>query len=414
MIKIKYLHLILLLCIAQVVFAQGIEFRKVTFKEALAEAKAENKLVFMDCFTTWCGPCKMLSKNVFPQKEVGDYVNDNYVSIKMDMEKGEGLELAKNYQVKAFPTLLFMNADGEVLYKKVGYLEGEELIEIAKKAKDPSQLLPYLESQYQNGNRDIEFMANYIKTLSNAFQHEQIKAVSNEVLPTLTEEQYLTEDGFTILSKAGVTYKSEPYNFVMKHKDELYKITGDKMAVRRFMVSAINEYVNEFVKDGTLEELEEAIKNVKKEMNDPYIRMSEIFWIRDYYYTNGQLDKWISYIVEQAQLEINKDIRPLLVFGTSSTVLKDTIIKPSGSIYPKTIKLLEDLKSEKQEALQSGENGLFEMELRRIYLNLAKLYKSINEIPESKENLKAYFELSNEEERSYKEAVSLKTEIDSL
>ena len=78
-------------------------------------AKQENKLVFMDCYTSWCGPCKMMTSKVFPQKIMGDYFNPRYVCVKFDMEKGEGVDLKTKYDVKAFPTFLCLDSEGNVL-----------------------------------------------------------------------------------------------------------------------------------------------------------------------------------------------------------------------------------------------------------------------------------------------------------
>ena len=95
------------------VFAQeGVNFRDLTFNEALAQAKAEKKMVFMDCYTSWCGPCKNMTNNVFPQKAAGDYFNPRFVCVKYDMEKGEGKELADKFEVHAYPTFIVFRPDG--------------------------------------------------------------------------------------------------------------------------------------------------------------------------------------------------------------------------------------------------------------------------------------------------------------
>jgi len=93
---------------------EGIQFFKGTFKEALAKAKKENKMVMMDCYTTWCGPCKMLKKQVFVDKSLGDYMNQKYVCIAVDYENGEGPAVAQQYPVQGYPTLFFMDAFGKV------------------------------------------------------------------------------------------------------------------------------------------------------------------------------------------------------------------------------------------------------------------------------------------------------------
>ena len=82
------------LCFSTQVFAQGegkgISFEKegTLFKEAVQKATATKKLIFLDCYTSWCGPCKKMAKDIFPLEEVGKFMNPAYVSIQIDMEKG--------------------------------------------------------------------------------------------------------------------------------------------------------------------------------------------------------------------------------------------------------------------------------------------------------------------------------------
>ncbi|PKQ63903.1 hypothetical protein BZG02_07790 [Labilibaculum filiforme] len=112
------------------VSAQGINFEKCTYEEGLIKANNENKLVFIDCYTEWCGPCKRLAKEVFTQEKIGAFYNTNFVCLKMDMEKGEGIELASFYEVKSYPTLLILNTEGEVLGRMNGRT-AEDLIDQA-------------------------------------------------------------------------------------------------------------------------------------------------------------------------------------------------------------------------------------------------------------------------------------------
>lgn len=112
----------------------GIEFFHGSFEEALDLAKLEGKMVFMDAYATWCGPCKGMSRDVFTNREVGELFNAKFISVKMDMEKGEGPALARKYGVRAYPTLFFLDADGKVKGKEMGYHNNDQLIGIAKKA----------------------------------------------------------------------------------------------------------------------------------------------------------------------------------------------------------------------------------------------------------------------------------------
>ena len=100
----------------------GTVFLDITFQEALEKAGQEDKLVFIDCYTQTCIPCKMMIKKVFPHKTCGTYINSNFVPIMMDMENGEGIDIAERYNVQMYPTYLIISPDGN----KIGEIIGAE------------------------------------------------------------------------------------------------------------------------------------------------------------------------------------------------------------------------------------------------------------------------------------------------
>jgi thioredoxin-related protein len=156
----KKLAILSSLFIGALAFAQGIKFEESNFATVLAKAKKENKLVFIDAYASWCGPCKLMVKNIFPLQAVGDYYNSHFVSTKIDMEKGEGIALAKKYNVKAFPTYLFVDGNGEVVHRTLGYVEENDFIQFAKDAGDPSKRLGTLKQKFEDGEKDPEFLKN--------------------------------------------------------------------------------------------------------------------------------------------------------------------------------------------------------------------------------------------------------------
>jgi thiol:disulfide interchange protein len=103
-----------------------------TFEQALKEAAKKKKVIFVDAYTTWCGPCKMLNNSTFKDVKAGEFFNENFINIKIDMEKGEGPAFAMKYSVRAYPTLLFINAKGEVVHKSLGYKDADMLTEEGK------------------------------------------------------------------------------------------------------------------------------------------------------------------------------------------------------------------------------------------------------------------------------------------
>ncbi len=111
----------------------GINFFQGSWNEALAEAKRTGKPIFLDAYAAWCGPCKWMAKNTFTDAAVGEYFNANFVNLKIDMEKGEGPNLASKFRVRAYPTLVFINANGDVIEKVEGARQASDFVDLGKK-----------------------------------------------------------------------------------------------------------------------------------------------------------------------------------------------------------------------------------------------------------------------------------------
>jgi thioredoxin-related protein len=134
----KNIVLFLLLGISKMVFAQesGIKFEKSNWNQVLQKAKSENKIIFMDAYTSWCGPCKSMQARVFPDKKVGDFFNENFINVKVDMEQGEGPAIALKYPVRGYPTLFFIDPkSGKIVNQALGYKSTEQLIQIGEQTQ---------------------------------------------------------------------------------------------------------------------------------------------------------------------------------------------------------------------------------------------------------------------------------------
>lgn len=148
--------------------AQGICFEKGSFKEVLEKAKKENKCVFIDVYAVWCGPCKLMSNTVFKELEIGNYANEHFVSIKIDCERGEGISIGKNYQVESLPTFLFLDSDGNVVYRTFGAMSSENFMNEMKKAYEYSKdinSVGRLAARYEKEKNDEKFLSLYLEKL---------------------------------------------------------------------------------------------------------------------------------------------------------------------------------------------------------------------------------------------------------
>jgi thiol:disulfide interchange protein len=117
----------------------GIQFFEGTFEQALKQAAREQKMVFVDAYASWCGPCKAMSRNVFTNYDVGVFFNATFVNLKVDWESPQGRKLNAKYPLRAYPTLLYLNSSGELLSASEGYQNVAALIRQAQAVADKAQ-----------------------------------------------------------------------------------------------------------------------------------------------------------------------------------------------------------------------------------------------------------------------------------
>lgn len=194
-------------------YTQGIKFYEGSLESAKIEAKKQNKFIFIDCYTTWCGPCKWLAKNVFTNQNVGKYYNQHFINYALDMEKGEGKEFAKKYNVSAYPTLLFIDASGNIQHRYVGACDTTTFIAIGKQALDTINNFGSLLRKYQKGERNPEFLARYALTCSSVYYPYDI----NEYLKTQSNNDLISEINLQILERYTPNIQSREFIFVLRN-----------------------------------------------------------------------------------------------------------------------------------------------------------------------------------------------------
>lgn len=229
--------------------AQGIDFMPEgsLFKDAVAKAKAENKLIFLDCYTSWCGPCKMMSTNIFPTKEVGDFMNPKFVSIKIDMEKGEGPSLAQKFQVSAYPTFIIFNADGNEVGRFLGGSDAAGFIDrVTKNSVDSGSAA--MDARFAAGERDEAFLMEYLSTLSNAYKRDQCAEVA-EILLDGKAETFAADSTLRMIFMGHVSNPLCPaFVYTLKNPQSLIAAIGE-MPVRMKIHSVLDRYPHTLISE---------------------------------------------------------------------------------------------------------------------------------------------------------------------
>lgn len=248
----KKLYFILLLTGLVLTTGAMAQNRKIAFdenkswKEVVDKAKQARMIIFIDCYTTWCGPCKMLDKNVFTNDMIADYYNEHFVNAKYDMEKGEGVMLKDKYGVSAFPTLLFIDpATQVVIHRVAGAGTVEYMMEQGKIATDPAANLKGIKERYEAGEKSARTLNEYVSVLRRASMSEEINNVTIEYLNSLTDEQMMMEPNWKLFESNVIDPLAEPSRRVFAKREAFEQAVG-KDRVGNKLGSTIMIAVNGF------------------------------------------------------------------------------------------------------------------------------------------------------------------------
>lgn len=178
--KIYLSAAVLMLAIAGTFAQEGTVFRSATMEEALSAAVREGKYVFVDCYTSWCGPCKNMTENIFPQKKMGHYFNPLFVSVKFDIEKEEdGKRLAKEFGIKSIPTFLVFKPDGTLLHTIVGgSMDADSFLKKVEESFDDEKAYGALKKIYESGGDNREVLVPVIESFTSVGDEKVQDAVA--------------------------------------------------------------------------------------------------------------------------------------------------------------------------------------------------------------------------------------------
>ena len=193
---------------------RSIRFEPKDWKKAVEKARKENKLIFLDCHTSWCGPCKNLAANIFTKDAVADFYNQNFINVDMDMEKDvDGVMLSKVYKPTAFPTLLFIDPHTElVVHRVTGGGDVEYILSIARVPLSSDNTLARSCRRYRQGVRSPEFVKKLMNDLKLAHAKKMHREVAEAYFDRLNQQQLEEKENWELF-KAHI---DNPYSAIFK------------------------------------------------------------------------------------------------------------------------------------------------------------------------------------------------------
>lgn len=223
--KLTFLSIIFL-CLISNVKAQGINFVN-NLNEAIQLAQKENKMIFVDFYTSWCVPCKVMAADIFPQKIVGDFYNTNFINVKVQCDdKGEGEQIGKRYKISAYPTLAYLDKNGDLIHSIAGGMDAKGFIELAKTALDPNKNQLKLVKEWDAGNREHEFMKTYFQTLIKSYRREKAHYDFEKHFESLNKTQKANKDNFELMRILNVGPFASSFEYLENNKKDYYKTIG--------------------------------------------------------------------------------------------------------------------------------------------------------------------------------------------
>lgn len=258
---------ILLLLPAIVAWGNGINFTEITSPEewntAFERAKSENKLVFADAYTNWCGYCHKLDKEVYTNEKVISYFNDSFINLKFDAESAFGSQLAKRYQVEGYPTLLFLSQSKEVLELIGGFVPAPTLMAYGKQTLERYERLPELEAKYTNHSITKEERLELIGALE-AVNPEKAQEIAKKHIAVLTPEDYKSVETLWLLARFENQISGAPYRYITSHKKDIIQWHGEK-EYKDYIKTAYNDNLQLSIKYGDRNLLNELVTEVLPE-----------------------------------------------------------------------------------------------------------------------------------------------------
>ena len=232
----------------------GIHFEKViNWKKIKQKAKKENKLIFIDAYTTWCIPCREMSENIFPQAKVGYFFNKNFinVAVQMDVAKKDNRYvknwykdakmIANEYKIDAYPTYLFLNSDGDLVHLIKGASNNaDDFIAKAKEALDPKTQFLNLKKEYEKGKRDSDFLVSLINAAENAHDDSLLVFINTYLK---TQSSLLTQQNINFIARGTRHINDTGFFVLLNHPKKVDAVIGKSERIKILSKIVFNEQI---------------------------------------------------------------------------------------------------------------------------------------------------------------------------
>lgn len=263
----------------------GIRFETGSFELTLARAQATNKYIFVDVYTEWCAPCKKLEKEVFTQPEVADFFNQHFINLKINAEKGEGVEFSSVFDVNAYPCALFFSPDGKLVHRTVGYFETQAFIDNGRNALNPDRQIITLHHKYESGDRSEQVLRNYAYAML-AAGDAKAPVIARELLQQQTPAKWHQPENWELIQKIELDMGGSVFDYVATHPKVFAPYEPEYSAYIHLVTGRAMFMAGRSQKTDRLHLLKQVLKHYFPQDSARYIARADF-----YFYTIGNHDE---------------------------------------------------------------------------------------------------------------------------
>ena len=213
-----------------------IDFKKLPWEKVKKYAKAQKKMIFLDCYTTWCYWCKVMDKSTFKEESVVDYYSENFVNVRYNMEEGDGKILAEEYDINRFPTYMFFDSDGNFVHRGAGFRDQDQFLELAREAQDPESQIVLMMNRYDEGNRSADLLYDYAFALAAAGLDGD--DVVEAYIATQSSKEMLTHKNWEFISTFVLSSNEPTFQLITKYREIYENLEG---------AEAVQDYIDEVI-----------------------------------------------------------------------------------------------------------------------------------------------------------------------
>lgn len=224
-----------------------------SWADVQAKAKAENKYIFVDCFTTWCGPCKFMSANIFPQEKVGSFMNEKFINVKVQMDQTDkdneevkswyaaAKQIEKDYAIRAYPTFLVFAPDGHIVDRQVGGAEADQFIERCAASLNPATQYYTQLDLYQKGKKDTAFLRQMALLALSKYDQANASLISKEYISK--QKDLYSPVNLDFIAKFTSSSKDPGFDMFLHNAAKVDKVLGPGKAEAKVMGIVAQEEV---------------------------------------------------------------------------------------------------------------------------------------------------------------------------